>query len=365
MLDAFKQLVETGIMTEETCSVVESAMAKKIQETRDHVTAELREEFAQKYSHDKGVMVEAVNKMIGERLVAEMTELAQDRNSLVEAKVEYRKKMKKDTATMESFIMSQLGKEVGEFRNDRNVVSENFGKIEKFVVSALAREIHEFSQDKRDLSEAKVKLVREAKTQFESIKQRFIAKSAELVKESVRASLTHEIRQLKEDIDQARESAFGRKLFEAFAQEYNHSYLNEKSETARLLKIVDKKDLAIAEAKQALNDKQRLLEKRESEVRVQRDLMERSGILGELLAPLGAEQRGIMRELLESVKTARLHDAYDKYLPAVMEGQAVKKAKITSKAALSESTEITGDRKAKPAVGLDNIIDIRKLAGLK
>lgn len=365
MLDAFKQLVESGVMTDDTRSVVETALAKKLQETRDHVTAELREEFAQKYAHDKGVMVEAVNKMIGERLAVEMAELAEDRNSLVEAKVSYQRKMKEDAKVMESFIMSQLGKELQEFRGDRDMVSENFKKIEKFVVGALAREIHEFSQDKRDLAEAKVKLVREARTKFDDIKQRFITKSAALVKESMSTRLKYEIHQLKEDIDQARESAFGRKLFEAFAQEYSHSYLNEKSETARLLKIVDKKDLALAEAKHALDEKQRLLENRESEVRIQKDLMERNNIMGEILAPLGADQKSIMQELLESVKTARLHDAFDKYLPAVMEGQTVKKAKTISKPALTESAEVTGDRKVKPEVGLDNIIDIRKLAGLK
>ena len=50
MLDAFKQLVESGVMTEETKTVIESAFTTKLQETREKVTAELREEFAQKYN---------------------------------------------------------------------------------------------------------------------------------------------------------------------------------------------------------------------------------------------------------------------------------------------------------------------------
>ena len=37
MLDAFKQLVESGVMTEETKNVVEAAFAAKIQENRDQV----------------------------------------------------------------------------------------------------------------------------------------------------------------------------------------------------------------------------------------------------------------------------------------------------------------------------------------
>jgi hypothetical protein len=44
-----------------------------------------------------------------------------------------------------------------------------------------------------------------------------------------------------------------------------------------------------------------------------------------------------------------------------MEGEIKKPAK----AVLTEGTEVTGNRETKPEVGLDNILDIRKLAGLK
>jgi hypothetical protein len=364
MLDAFKKLVESGAISEDVQSVIESAWTKKIQENRDQVTAELREEFANRYEHDKGVIVEAVNKMVSERLVQEMAELAEDRKSLVEAREQYRRKMVEDAKTLQSFMVNSLSKELVEFRNDRERVAENFAKVEQFVVNALAREIHEFAQDKRDLAETKVKLVREAKNKFDEIKKQFITKSSVLVKEAVTQTLVKEISQLKEDIDSARRVDFGRRLFEAFAQEYSNSYLNEKSETSKLLKIIEKKDLAIAEAKQALTEKQKLVESKEREVRVQRDLVERKNVMGELLAPLSAEQKRLMQQLLESVKTDKLHVAFDKYLPAVMEGNT-KKVKVSEqKETLTESTEITGDRKAKPEVGLDNILEIRKLAGL-
>lgn len=94
--------------------------------------------------------------------------------------------------------------------------------------------------------------------------------------------------------------------------------------------------------------------------------MERKQVMGELLAPLSAEKKAIMTELLESVQTAKLNVAFDKYLPAVMEGDVKKVAKAQPKAQLNESAEVTGDREVKqPQVGLDNILDIRKLAGLK
>ena len=363
IMDAFNQLVESGVMTEETKSVIESAFNTKIQENRDLVTAELREEFAQKYSHDKTVMVEAIDKMLSERLAAEMAELAEDKNALAEAKVAYQRKMTDDAKILESFILNQLGKEMVEFQNDRKKVSENFQKMEDFIVHALAREVTEFAQDKKDLAEAKVKLVKEAKARFEDIKHQFIKRSSQVVENVVTSKLTSEIKQLKEDIDSARQSDFGRRLFEAFATEYSTSLLNDKSETSKLLRVIEKKDLELAEAKKAISQKETIVESKEREIRVAKDLAERKAVMSELLAPLGADKRELMRDLLESVQTQKLATAFDKYLPAVMEGENKKVAK----APLTESTAVTGDRKvsSQTQVGLDNILDIRKLAGLK
>jgi hypothetical protein len=363
MLEAFKKLVESGVMTEETTQVVEAAFAQKIQETRDQVTAELREEFAQKYNHDKSVMVEAIDRMLADRLTAEMTELHEDKQALDEAKAQYRQRISEDAKKLEGFVIKQLGKELAEFQGDRKKVSENFSKLEQFVVHALSKEINEFAVDKRDLAETKVKLVREAKGKFEEIKQSFVQRAAKVVENTVTRKLTTEIKQLKEDIDSARNNDFGRKIYEAFAQEFAGSYLNEKSETSKLLKIINKKEKELAEAKHAIAEKANLVESTQREIRVTKDLMERKNVMGELLAPLGADKREIMKELLESVQTKKLNEAFDKYLPAVMEGQS---RKVTDKKVmLNEGSEVTGNRESKPEVGLDNILDIRKLAGLK
>jgi hypothetical protein len=361
MLDAFKQLVESGVMSEEVKSAVETAFTQKIQENRDQVTAELREEFAQKYNHDKSVMVEAIDKMLSDRLAAEMAELYNDKKALAEAKAQYQTRISEDAKKLEKFVIGQLGKELVEFQTDRKTVSENFGKLEQFVVHALAREIQEFATDKKDLAETKVKLVREAKSKFDDIKQAFIKRSAQVVEATVTKKLTAEISQLKEDIDSARSNDFGRKIYEAFAQEFAGSYLNEKSETHKLLKIIQKKEQELAEAKQTVAEKTSIVESAQREIRVTKDLMERKTVMADLLAPLNGEKRAVMQELLESVQTAKLHSAFDKYLPAVMEGA---KTVAPKKAMLSESSEVTGNRESKPQVGLDNILDIRKLAGL-
>ena len=61
--------------------------------------------------------------------------------------------------------------------------------------------------------------------------------------------LSEEIGQLREDIETARKNDFGRRLFEAFSTEYMNSYLNEKSETSKLMKIVALKDKQLDEAR--------------------------------------------------------------------------------------------------------------------
>ena len=362
MLDAFKQLVESGVMSEEVKTAVETAFTQKIQENRDQVTAELREEFAQKYSHDKSVMVEAIDKMLSDRLAVEMAELYNDKNSLAEAKAQYQTRISEDAKKLESFVIGQLGRELVEFQSDRKKVTSNFGKLEQFVVHALAKEISEFATDKKDLAETKVKLVREAKSKFDEIRKAFITQSARVVENAVTNKLTSEIHQLKEDINSARNNDFGRRLYEAFAQEYAGSFLNEKSETSKLLKIIAKKDNELAESKNAIAEKTNLVESTQREIRVTKDLMERKNVMAELVAPLNGEKRVIMQELLESVQTAKLRSAFDKYLPAVMENA---RNLIAKKAMLAESKEVTGNRESKPEVGLDNILDIRKLAGLK
>jgi hypothetical protein len=70
-----------------------------------------------------------------------------------------------------------------------------------------------------------------------------------------------------------------------------------------------------------------------------------------------------MGELLESVQTEKLRAAFDKYLPAVMNGNGA-----PAKKALTEGKEITGDKKAQHFSGEEKtaeIFDIRRLAGLK
>jgi len=125
MLDFVKQLFENNVISEETKSEIESAWETAVQENRDEISTQLREEFAKKYDHDKTAMVEAVEKMLSDRITAELSEFAEDRQGLIEARAKYASKMQKDSKAMESFVLNNLKKELAELREDRKNVAGN------------------------------------------------------------------------------------------------------------------------------------------------------------------------------------------------------------------------------------------------
>ena len=363
MLDALKTLFENDVVSEDVRASIEEAWNSKIAENKKAATAELREEFARKYEHDKQTMIEAVDAMISERLAEEIAEFADDRKQLAEAKAKYAVAMRENANLLQKFVTKQLSKEVSELHEDQKAMAEKFAKLEEFVVEALSKEIAEFHEDKKDLAETKVKLIREAKTKFAEVQKSFIQKSAALVSETVSKNLNKEISSLKEDIESARRNDFGRRLFEAFANEYAGSYLNEKSETAKLMKVVKLKDKQLSEAVAKVEKAKALIEAKDAEKKRIVEAAERKDTLNDLIAPLSRAQKEIMTDLLESVQTAKLRSAFDKYLPAVIDGKTPAK----QKAILSEAKEVTGNRDegvTKVNRSDDNVFDIRRLAGL-
>ena len=354
MIDAISKLVESGAISEDVQKGIQEAWDSKIKENKEVVGAELREEFAKRYEHDKANMIEAIDSMMNEKLSEEITKFVEDRKALAQEKISYKENVGKHSAKLESFMLSKLSEELKELHGDRKGVHENFKKMEEFVVGALAKEIKEFHEDKKGVVETKVKLVAEAKKQMAKMKEAFITRSAKVVESAVNKKLAEELKSLKEDITAARTVNFGKKIFEAFASEYQNSYLNEKSETSKLMKVVDETALKLKDAEKALEEKQAVIESKNAESKRQADLMERKEKMAEMLKPLGKEKSEVMSQLLESVQTAKLEASFNKYLPHVMADKEVAgKTKV-----LSESG---GDRAQREDADLTNI---RKLAGI-
>ena len=363
MLDAIKPLLDSNLITEETRQEINEAWESKLNEAREQARAELREEFAQRYEHDKSVMVEALDKMVTEGLASEIQSVAAEKAQLVEDRVKFQSKMKESAQKFNRFMVSKLAEEIGELRKDRMMHTEGLQKMENFMVHALAREIQEFAQDKRDVVETKVRLVREAREKLETLKTRFVKESAEKMSQAVSRHLKSELNQLQEDIKIARENSFGRRIFEAYAAEFGATHLNEKAEVRKLYSALQNKDQQLAEAIKLSEKARAVVESKERELRVIKESNERETTMRELLSPLNREKADVMRNLLESVQTSRLKNAFEKYLPAVLEDRSVK-----AKPVITESVSaVTGDKtvpKQTTEEDRSNVIDLKRLAGL-
>ena len=366
MLDAIKPLLDSELINEETRSAISEAWDAKLTEAREQVRAELREEFAQRYEHDKSVMVEALDKMVTEGLAAEVQAVAAEKQALAEDRVKFQTKIKEDATKFNNFMVTKLAEEISELRRDRKMHTEGVQKLESFIVHALAREIQEFATDKQDVVETKVRLVREARKTLEGLKSRFIKESAQKMSTAVSTHLKAELSQLQEDIKVARENNFGRRIFEAYASEFGATHLNEKQEVRKLHDTIAAKDAKLSEAIKFAQKAKVLVESKEREMRILKESNQREAALEELLAPLNREKQEVMRNLLESVQTARLSNAFEKYLPAVLEDRSVKAPKVITET-LSTAT---GDKSARSpdadriAEQQSNVIDLKRLAGL-
>lgn len=367
MAVTFNELLEgTGLSNEARVSIQE-AWESRLTEARNEISAELREEFSQRYEHDKSLIVEAVDNFITNKVSAEMAELAEDKKSLAQEKVKYRKAVREHAKLLDGFVTKLVAKEVKELRADRSRVAEHVAKLDNFVTEQLAEELKEFHEDKKALVEQKVKMVREGKRQLAEAKKNFINKAANTVKSTINRVIREEVKTFRNDITAARENDFGRRIFEAFAGEFGTSHLNEAKAIKKVQKQLAEVEKKLAESVAQIAAREGAIKLTESKLRAAEDRYARKEKLDSLLRPLGREKKDIMLDLLESVKTEKLEESFKKYLPSVLDNKPNK-----TKTALKESVvkEHTGDKKTPVKTEADDNADvveldiIRKLAGL-
>ena len=343
-------LSESVGLSEDTRSQIVGLWESKISEAREEVAATLREEFARKFEHDKGVLVESMDRFLTEKVRVELEEFAEDKRKLVSERVAYKSKLVEHTGLLNRFITEAVAKEMKEFHAEKKAMKENFSKLENFLLKQLAEEIREFRQDKKSLVEQKVKMVTEGKQKLQETKAQFIKRAAVIIESNIEKTLRLEINQFKDDIRVARENDFGRKIFESVAAEFMTSYLNEGTEIKKMQKTLESVQTEKKALQESISKSKRLVESMDSKLRTSQDLFERQKVMNELLSPLSKDKAGVMKELLESVNTKNLQGAYNKYLPSVLNEATARKP--APKAQLNEAslTSRTGDR----AMGAQN-----------
>lgn len=357
-------------LNEETQGIIVEEWNKKLSEAREEISADLREEFAQKFSHDKKLVIESVDRFLTEQITAEIKELAEDKKKLAAERVAYRTKVKEHAKVLDEFIMRQLKNEIKEHRSERKEFVNGLNTLENFVLTQLAEEIKEFHGDKKALREQRVKVVTEARKEIAEAKQNFVAKAAKVIEESIDKTLRSEISQFRNDIKVAKENDFGRRVFEGFVAEYATSLLNENGEIAKIRKEIGKKEAEVNKVMRKLAEAVEQKQKVEKQLNITKDKLERDRVMRKLLKPLGREKANVMHDLLESVQTTDLERAYNKYLPAVLnESKVITQSRQRKVINEDVKTERTGDRAKQTAQtgrndSVDDIEMIKRLAGI-
>lgn len=368
MANAIEQLLSSEVLSEEVRSTLSEAWDTKLSEAREELTTELREEFAQRYETDKAQMIEALDTMLNETINAELSEFAADKKAAVEAKVEYNRKIQEHAALLDQFVMETLQKEITELREDRKLQEGNFEKLEDFVMEQLTTELNDFHQDKKQLVAEKVRLVTEGKKVIAEAKKEFISKASTKLASLVESTMTTELGTLKEDIMQAKENMFGRKIFETFATEFMSSHLAEGTQVSKLSQeILELKD-TLKESEAKISEKEELIESANKKLNRVNERAERNRVMSDLLKPLSNDKRKLMSSLLESVATEKLPAAYNKYLETVLNESTSTQSTSTQTLNESRTSEITGDktRTHEQNSGSEaEIINLKKLAGIK
>ncbi len=365
MLDAIKQLLDSNVITEDTHNEIMEAWDSKLNEARNELRVELREEFAQRYDHDKKIMVEALDKMISEGLRSEIEEFREEKAEIANDRVKFKKSMLENAAKFNNFLTAKLAEEIKELRADRKKQQEGMKVLESFIAKHLTKEIREFAQDKKDVVQTKVRLVSEANKKLNKLKQRFIKESAEKVQKHVSNNLRKEITTLREDIDSARENNFGRKIFEVFQTEFASSFLNENAMMRKLKKQINKLNRQLTETKKQKQKIAQLTESKEKQIRMLVENGKRNEILEDLLTPLNKEKQLVMKDLLENVQTKNLVKSFEKYLPAVLSSNVAATKKKRKLVTEDIKKEVTGDKPAKKDVLDETELEWQKLAGIK
>lgn len=337
--EELKKLLENAVLNDDVKTSIQEAWDVKVQEVREQAAAEIRDEFSRKFEKDKNEIVEAMNAMIQESLDAKSAELEAEKQVVIAEQVRLRDIGMNASEQFENYCKNVLVREMIEFREDRKSVATTLKDMESFVINSLTKELAELHEDAKKLAEERVEFKVQSRKELDKTKENFVKESAEIFDSFINDVLTNELNQLRDDITEAQKNQFGLKIFEAFASEFGCKFFNESKEIKNLLSSVKERDQKLEEANKEIAKRDEMISEANKKVQISEARIAREKAMGGLLQTLAGEKRGLMEDLLKDVPTAKLTEAYNKFLPAVIESDGSKGSKTVA------LVEKTGDKR--------------------
>lgn len=258
----------------------------------------------------------------------------------------------------EEVTMSVRGELAEQWANERDALIDG---VEQFVAKKLEEEVTELKADIesfRDLeAEYAGKIVEQKHAMAEQLAQE-LDQLVDKMDAFFELRLTEEFTELKEDLEVVKQNDFGRRIFEAFANEFNVSYVDEDSLQSKLAAVTDQ----LADASKTIAKLE------ESQAK-----MVREAKLKDILSPLSGKKREQMEFVLANVETGRLEEAYKHFIGRVLKEESTEETKpvaITEALVESKNVVVTGEEvasaeAAKPDTAKSTqYAQLRKLAGM-
>lgn len=167
-------------------------------------------------------------------------------------------------------------------------------KVMEHVSEIVAEEIKELKEDLAHYKDLEVTYAKK----LEEFKTSYAEKLEEGFKELVESHVKEEIEELRDDLIEAKKHNFGKKLFEAFAAEFEEFGIGD--DVKELRAKLEESAKAIEESQATINE------------------MKREKVIGELLSNLSGSKKEVMKTILEGVETDKLSERYEETIKSVL-----------------------------------------------
>jgi hypothetical protein len=183
---------------------LQEAFDAKVEAMREQVQESVEAELANRYEHDKGQLVEAMDRMLTDVIRVHEEAKAAEITKLRESRTKFEANTKDVKTALRTRITKLRGQKIAvneaaeklatDVASVKKGLSENharhLSKINEFITRQLTKELREFEQDKRDLVETRVKLVTENKQKLAEAQSKFVKEAAKKVEQTIGLSFT-------------------------------------------------------------------------------------------------------------------------------------------------------------------------------
>ena len=224
-----------------------------------------------------------------------------------------------------------------QLRKDRELLTEALDLKLESIVEAEYAELREDIESFRDLEVEYAERLIEERAELRDEAKESVLELVEKLDMFLEMRMDEEFEELRDDLHEAKRNNLGKKVFEAFKQEFA-SIINEDEQ----------------QASDELEIMREQLEDMKAELQVARNNVlkeERKAKMASLLSNLedNSNAKAKMQELLKNIPTSKLDESYSRYLPHVIgesidSKTAITESKHANKSKLNEGRVVTGNK---------------------